>query len=188
MTGPSAIGQVTRRAAAWVWASVLGLTLCAGCTEPVVHEAAARPPRWPAPLAELVERARERFDVPSVEAAAWSPGDGVVVDVRTADEIAVSRVPGARPLVDEAARAAFLADPPEGPVYVVCTAGWRSAEFTGWLVRAGIDAYNVEGGLCALAASGATLVDGAGRGTRRLHAYSDEFADCVPAGFEAVTE
>ena len=98
----------------------------------------------------------------------------------------MSSVPGARALADDAARAAFLAAPPDGPVLVVCTAGWRSAEFTGHLIRAGVQASNVEGGVCALAAAGVELVDAEGRPTRRIHAFSSDFADCVPAGFEAV--
>lgn len=177
-------GRGARRMAALV------LALLAACAEPGVPDPpATRVEGWPEQLSELVDSARERFGVPSVDATsvpgALPPG-AVLVDVRTADEIAVSRVSGARPLTDDAARAAFLAAQPEQPVYVVCTAGWRSAEFTSYLIQGGIEAYNVEGGLCALAAAGAELVDAAGEPTRRIHAFSQDFIGCVPDGYEAV--
>lgn len=147
---------------------------------------------WPAPLADLARRARSRFAVPTLTPTGPGslPSGATVLDVRTRAEVSVSAIPGARSLPDEATRSAFLeADhSADGPFLVVCTAGWRSAEFTRRLVDHGIDATNLEGGVCAFALVGGTLVDPAGEPVHRIHAYSDDFADCVPAGYEAVTE
>ena len=143
---------------------------------------------WPEQLKDLVISARDRFEAPSLfpVPSFELPGDAVIVDVRTAAEIAVSVIPGSRALSDDDLREAFLEEAQSGPVVVYCTAGWRSAEFTAELVEAGVQAVNLEGGLCAWALVGGALVDQKGAQTQRIHAYSDDFAECVPHGFEAV--
>jgi rhodanese-related sulfurtransferase len=143
---------------------------------------------WPPHLADIVAEAREEFGVPTVSVVERGalPAGTVVVDVRTAEESAVSSLPGARRLSSKSARKAFLAEKPAGPVLVYCTAGWRSAEFTRDLRKAGVEAYNLEGGICAWALYGQSVVDDAGQETRRIHGYSSDWADCVPEGYEAV--
>ena len=143
---------------------------------------------WPEQLKSLVISARDRFEVPSLFPVAGFdlPGDAVIVDVRTSAEIAVSVIPGSRALSDDDLREAFLAEIHPGPVVVYCTAGWRSAEFTAELVDAGVQAVNLEGGVCAWALMGGALVDQQGASTQRIHAFSDDFAQCVPHGFQAV--
>ncbi len=145
-------------------------------------------PTWPDHLAEIVAEARDEFRVPTVtvRGRAKLPPGLIVVDVRAAEEAAVSAVPGARLLDSKAKRRAFLEEEHEQPVLVYCTAGWRSAEFTRDLRAAGVDAYNLEGGLCAWALYGQALVDAAGEPTKRVHGYSKDWADCVPPGYEAV--
>jgi len=145
-------------------------------------------PTWPDHLEQIVVEAREEFAVPTVtvRGRAKLPPGLVVVDVRDTKESAVSVVPGARVLDTKAKRRAFVEEEHETPVLVYCTAGWRSAEFTRELRDAGVDAYNLEGGLCAWALYGQALVDAQGEPTRRIHGYSKDWADCVPAGYEAV--
>ncbi|GEM_PF-1166004 len=143
---------------------------------------------WPEQLKDLVVSARDRFEAPSLFPTAGFelPAGAVIVDVRTAAEIAVSVIPGSRALSDDDLREAFLDEVHPGPVVVYCTAGWRSAEFTAELVDAGVQALNLEGGVCAWALVGGLLVDQQGAPTQRIHAYSDDFAECVPLGFQAV--
>ncbi len=74
------------------------------------------------------------------------------------------------------------------PVLVYCTAGWRSAEATLELRDAGVEAYNLEGGILAWAIAGGTLVDSQGAPSRRIHAYSDDFAELVPSTHEVVVD
>jgi rhodanese-related sulfurtransferase len=69
-----------------------------------------------------------------------------VLDVRTDDEWATGRVPGARhiPLADLPARWEEL--PRDQRIYVVCAVGARSLRAAQALVEAGIDAVSVTGG------------------------------------------
>ena len=143
---------------------------------------------WPAKLADVVERARDRFGVPTVSVSdrGGLPPGTIVVDVRTGPETQVSIIEGARRLEDEAAREAFLASPPDAPVLVYCTAGWRSAEFTRDLRAAGVEAWNLEGGVCAWALYGQPIIGADGQPTKRIHGFDEDWAACVPDGYEAV--
>ena len=49
----------------------------------------------------------------------------------------------------------------DGPVHVICRSGNRSGTATRALRAAGVDAYNVEGGMLAWAATGLPVVVGA---------------------------
>ena len=162
----------------------------AGVTDAEHDAAATVEPEvvWPVALEEIVAKARERFGVPTINAMQRNslPEGTLVVDVRGASETAVSTIANARRLQSESAREAFLDEPPATPVLVYCTAGWRSAEFTQQLREAGVEAYNLEGGLCAWALFGQPIVDEQGAATRRIHSYSEDWADCVPEGYSAV--
>lgn len=92
------------------------------------------------------------------EAAARLDADGVVLDVREADEWHAGHVDGSTwiPMNDLSARQGEL---PEGKhLVVVCHSGGRSARVTQALVAAGYDASNLVGGLLAWAESGRPLV------------------------------
>ncbi|WP_335934060.1 rhodanese-like domain-containing protein [Streptomyces sp. PTD5-9] len=96
--------------------------------------------------------------LPSVDAAAV-PSDGFVLDVRENDEWAAGHVAGALhiPMSDFVGRFGELTEAVEDGrrVHVMCRVGGRSAQVTQYLVRQGIDAVNVDGGMLAW--------DGAGR-------------------------
>jgi len=143
---------------------------------------------WPPHLTEWAEKARAKYDVPTLGAAeaAALPDDAVIVDVREAREVAVSGLPRAMALTGEQTRSEFLRQAAGETVLVYCTVGWRSAQYTQQLVQAGVNAFNLNGGLCAWAAAGRPLVDAQGKPTTAIHAYSKDFADCVPPGFVAV--
>ena len=69
-----------------------------------------------------------------------------LVDVREPDEYEAAHVPGAElvPLGQVVARVGEISR--DGPVYVICQSGSRSAKAVQWYRSQGIDAYNVAGG------------------------------------------
>ena len=81
-------------------------------------------------------------------------GGAFVLDVRQPDEFAEGHVPGAVliPLDQLEARVAEV--PEDGPIYVVCRSGARSALAAGALRQAGYDATNVAGGTLAWVEAG----------------------------------
>jgi rhodanese-related sulfurtransferase len=85
------------------------------------------------------------------------PAGATLLDVREDDEWAAGHAPGALhvPLGEVPARLAEL--PQDGPLYVVCRSGGRSARATAWLQQNGVEATNVDGGMSAWAAQGRAL-------------------------------
>lgn len=101
------------------------------------------------------------LEIPSVEVADV-PADGFLLDVREDDEwdgghadialhIPMNDVP--RAVGDDPD-----ALPSERRVHVVCKAGGRSAQVTGWLRGHGVDAVNVTGGMLAWQQAGRTMI------------------------------
>lgn len=72
-----------------------------------------------------------------------------ILDVREPDEFAAGHVPGATnlPLSQLGDRVGEV--PTDGPVYVICELGGRSARATGTLTAAGVDAIDIAGGTAA---------------------------------------
>ncbi|CAL9487525.1 Thiosulfate sulfurtransferase GlpE [Streptomyces sp. enrichment culture] len=103
--------------------------------------------------------------LPSVDAAAV-PAEGFVLDVREDDEWAAGHVEGALhiPMSDFVARFGELTEAVEDGrrVHVVCRVGGRSAQVTQYLVRQGIDAVNVDGGMQAWQGAGRAMVTESG--------------------------
>lgn len=91
------------------------------------------------------------MSVPSVDiteyAAARRTG-APTVDVRESDEVAAAALDGAVhiPLGEIPDR---WSEVPEGPVYVLCARGSRSARAVEYLRSRGVDAVNVDGGIVA---------------------------------------
>jgi len=83
-----------------------------------------------------------------------------VIDVRQPDEYDAGHVPGARlvPLAEVGMRVHEI--PAEGPVYVICLSGGRSARATEFLRRHGVDARSVAGGTKAWIDSGRPVTQG----------------------------
>ena len=138
----------------------LGLLLAAACGAPSLDSVQAD-----------IERALP--DVPQHAAAVAFADDPLVLDVRTAEEFAVSRLPGAVRVDPEAQAMDVLAAHPEAkerPVLLYCSVGWRSSLLADRLRRAGVDARNLRGGAFGWRNEGRMLVrDGAPTGD--VHPY-----------------
>lgn len=103
--------------------------------------------------------------LPSVDAVAV-PSEGFVLDVREDDEWAAGHVEGALhiPMSDFVARFGELTEAVEDGrrVHVMCRVGGRSAQVTQYLVRQGIDAVNIDGGMQAWDGAGRPMVTDSG--------------------------
>lgn len=111
------------------------------------------PPAYDAPV-----------DIPAidVDALARALDDGCpVIDVREADEYAEVHAVGVThiPLGTVPDRVADV--PNDGPVYVICKSGGRSAKAVEFLRGQGIDAVNVSGGTLAWVEAGHPVERGA---------------------------
>ena len=91
------------------------------------------------------------------------PEGGFLLDVREDDEWAAGHAPTARhlPMSEFVARKDELGTP-EGPVYVICRAGGRSAQVAQYLIQNGVEAVNVTGGMQAWEAAGKPVVTDSG--------------------------
>lgn len=103
--------------------------------------------------------------LPTVDVASV-PADGLVLDVREADEWAAGHVEGALhvPMSDFVARFGEVTDAvADGRrAYVMCRVGGRSAQVTQYLVQQGIDAVNIDGGMLAWEGAGRPIVTDSG--------------------------
>ncbi|MDN3023667.1 rhodanese-like domain-containing protein [Streptomyces sp. S.PB5] len=99
--------------------------------------------------------------LPSVDVAGV-PADGLVLDVREADEWTAGHVEGALhvPMSDFVARFGEVTEAvADGRrAYVMCRVGGRSAQVTQYLVQQGIDAVNIDGGMLAWDGAGRPMV------------------------------
>jgi rhodanese-related sulfurtransferase len=91
------------------------------------------------------------------------PEGGFLLDVREDDEWAAGHAPTAThiPMSVFTARKEEIGTP-EGPVYVICRAGSRSAQVAQYLNQNGVEAVNVTGGMQAWAAAGKPVVTDSG--------------------------
>ncbi|MEO1087969.1 MAG: rhodanese-like domain-containing protein, partial [Acidobacteriota bacterium] len=103
----------------------------------------------------------------------------VVLDVRSAEEYAVSHLPGAI-RVDPASPPALPAEAAAtagDPVTVVayCAVGWRSSKWVEGLRRQGVDAVNLEGSIFQWIAEDRPVERG-GRPVTVVHPYAQPWA------------
>lgn len=87
----------------------------------------------------------------------------MLLDVREDDEWEEGHAPDAVHIAmgDVPSRVSEIAG--DARVYVVCHSGGRSARVVEYLVHAGIDAVNVDGGMIAWQQAGLGVVDSSGR-------------------------
>lgn len=116
-----------------------------------------------------------------------APDPPVLFDVRTAEEYAISHVPGARHLPPDADPATALADVPrDRSIVVYCSVGWRSADMARRMADAGFARVtNMRGSIFRWVSEGRPLVDGAGAPTARVHAFGPPWSWLVPPAHRA---
>ena len=96
----------------------------------------------------------------------------ILLDVRSAEEFAVSRLPGARHLTDHAALRELASANPEALLVLYCSVGVRSSRAAQRLQRAGFrNVANLDGSLFAWANRGEPLVNDDGE-TADVHGFS----------------
>lgn len=132
-------------------------------------------------LASVQEAIRTEFaEVPTIStgrlAARYDQPDRglpVILDVRTADEFAVSHLPSARRVEPDGDAAAQLGDLPcTTEIVVYCSVGWRSGLFARRLQHAGyLNVANLDGSIFRWATEGRPLITPAGQTTRVVHPY-----------------
>ncbi len=105
----------------------------------------------------------------------------VLVDVRSDEEVAVSRIPGAITRQEFLARRDQLADK---SVIAYCTVGGRSLLFTQQCAKDQVDVRNYRGSILAWCAAGRPLESSDGSPTNRVHTHSRLFA--APKGYQRV--
>lgn len=93
-------------------------------------------------------------EVTPADAKPLIDGGAQLVDVRTEDEYAAGRIPGARhiPLPDVQSEAAGLDS--EQPLVIYCRSGERSGMAADAFAASGWDAHSIEGGLLAWSEQG----------------------------------
>lgn len=96
----------------------------------------------------------------------------LLLDVREKEEYAVSRLKGAVPARSEKeALLALEGVPPDRPVVLYCSLGYRSSEMAGFLQKKGFrKVYNLEGSIFAWANEGRPVYRGDER-VRKVHPY-----------------
>lgn len=137
---------------------------------------------------ETVRRMFGRPEVGTITArelcSAIESGDSspVLVDVRSDEELAVSRIPGAITQQEYESAAAELAG---RPVVAYCTVGGRSYLYARKLVAGGVDAVNFRDGVIGWCREGRPLESPDKRETYRVHPYWRIFQ--VPDQYEVKT-
>ncbi|GBF99913.1 hypothetical protein Rsub_12821 [Raphidocelis subcapitata] len=179
--------------AAGAAAAAAGAAAASGSLSRTPPEAAGAASGRAARLEAIADGLRDRFPgVQEVTAqqlrAELEAGTAVVVDVRSAEEVAVSTF-AAAPVVTAAE---YERDPARWAgrrVVCACTVGFRSGQKAQALGRAGVEAANLRGGILAWTHEGMPLTDPAtGADTKRVHVYAPRWAlqgeGYTPVAFE----
>jgi len=174
-----ALHAAGRRRAAKAWMAAAGVVTLAACASVWMSNSSA-----PRTLAEMTQRVRAEFpqvqQMSTAALAAWladsarSPPQ--LLDVREAEEYAVSHLPGAVHVAPGADIGEVLDRIDlSRPVVLYCSVGWRSSLMAARLQGAGIeDVHNLEGSIFAWAGESRPLVAG-GRPAVQVHPYDEDF-------------
>lgn len=134
---------------------------------------------------EIKKQISKRFpDVPEIQAEHLTGevlAQVVLVDVRSADEMAVSMLPGAITFSQLKKDFKTLSN---RVIIAYCTTGFRSAKLVRSFNLYGIKSFSLSGGILAWVHANGKIFDSRGE-TRRVHVYSDEY-QVLPPGYEAV--
>ncbi len=100
--------------------------------------------------------------------------DAILLDTRTKEEYNVSHLPGAKWVGYDEFELNRVADiPKDGNIVVYCSVGYRSEKVGEKLLAAGYrQVHNLYGSLFEWVNEGNPVVDGQGKPTQRVHAFS----------------
>lgn len=181
MSSEALESQHFRPQRSWVWA--LSAFLCCwpiSCSEatPSVSQASKR---------EAIEEMIARFPAKILAAPTLRPEAllqqdpaPLMVDVRSAEERAVSQIPNAISLDD------YLRPGAERQAAVLyCTIGYRSAKTALELKAKGLEVRNLRGGILAWLLAGGNLVGPDGQPSFKVHVYGSKW-NLLPAPYEGV--
>lgn len=129
---------------------------------------------WSAVRGQIARQFPEVRQIPPDTLAAWQAANRPVVllDIREPNEVAVSRIAGARNVSPEAAASALADVPKNAHIVTYCSVGWRSSAFAERLRAAGYtDVQNLDGSIFRWANEGRVVVDSAGRTVRVVHPF-----------------
>ena len=152
---------------------------------PAACNHASGPLDWTAVEAIIAD---EFPDVPRVSTAELAaalgsdPASVVLLDARTAEEFAVSHLPGAHLVGSDAAAAGRLAAAAAAGARIVayCSVGYRSAALVERLrARGHANAVNLEGSIFRWAGEGRSVYRGATR-VEQVHPYDDRWGVLLP--------
>ncbi len=130
-------------------------------------------------------KAQIRNQFPSVEHITTTDfkenysGSALVVDVRNADEFAVSHIPDAVHFQDADQLAAWIKRQPTQPVVVYCSVGYRSAQMAKSLQKLGLQqVVNLEGSIFEWANQGEPVVAPTGP-TQKVHPFNEKWGQLL---------
>ena len=150
---------------------LLVVTLLTACT--------GETPRWSSLELEIKQTFPNVEHISLAEYSSQFQG-AVIIDVREADEYAVSHLPGAIH-VQNLDVLADIADNNEQPLVLYCSVGYRSASLVQQLQDLGLDnVYNLQGALFAWANNGKPLVNENGS-TANVHPYDSYWGKLLNA-------
>ncbi|MGB0867385.1 MAG: rhodanese-like domain-containing protein, partial [Granulosicoccaceae bacterium] len=120
------------------------------------------------------------LNVPDIEATeALALRGGLLVDVRTDDERALSMLPGA---IDQMTYEALPKAERQNAI-IYCTIGVRSGEYVAELAKEGIEASNLAGGLLSWTHAGGTMLH-KGQAVDEAHVYGRRW-NLLPKPYKA---
>lgn len=118
--------------------------------------------------------------VTTEQLALWLEGSEgtkpLLLDTRTPEELAISRIAGAERVDPDAKTPAPEGVAPDRLIVVYCAVGYRSAAIARRLEKQGFErVYNLQGGIFEWANEGRPIVDGQGEPARFVHPFAKKW-------------
>lgn len=167
----------TKKAAQWLQAALLLLPF--GCAKNIP---ANKPPLNNELFDQrLTSLLRFNVDLMGVDQLQQQQDSLFILDTRTAEEFAVSHIPGARHLGYRNLNKSVLNDiPKDAPIVLYCSVGYRSERVGNRLKRLGYqNVHNLYGSIFEWVNHGYTVVTPEGEKTQKIHTYNRNWSRWV---------
>lgn len=122
----------------------------------------------------------------SIEELKQNQGKLVLVDVRSEEEIKVSKIRGA--VTRKYFESQLSAQPDfykDYKVVAYCTIGQRSSQYATQLKKKGLDAYNLKESILGWAHRKLPLITPSGEETKKVHVYGEAW-NLLPEGYQGI--